>query len=142
MPHLSCSLNVNYSRENGKIARHVYPRAASTTRVGESDNRTIARSVRFQIIQARLCQPELFHGKRRRRPRAFCKLVVNRVYGDYLCSVYNRLSLFAVQFAFSQLYLFIFFFLPLNTAAITTIKGKILHVRGNESSRPSISACV
>jgi len=111
-------------------------RRASRGRIGQSRN----REVRAIQNNSGAIMPSLsyFTGNAV-VDRVFCKLVVNRVYGDYLCSVYNRLSLFAVQLAFSQLD---FFFLTTQYRGNNDDQRKDFTRAWNESSRRSISACV
>jgi len=102
MPHLSCPLNVNYSRETETR------RASSSLGPDDAKELGSARS-RISWISSHgngssTIAPQLESPSSLRENvvvgRASCKLVVNRVYGNYLCSVYSWLSLFAVQFAF------------------------------------------
>jgi len=125
-----------------KRKRGVYrPRVAPTTR---RDRPSPPLAFPRRRIQRDRASPNSFFSGAQENAvvgRAACKLVVNRVYGDYLCSVffYSRLSLFAAQLAF----LADFFFSHHSTpAAITTIKRKDFTRAWNESPRRSVSACV
>lgn len=135
-----------------KRKRGVYLRAVPTTRFAwEARTRTVAPSLAHTTEQlfcsnnsARLYTPAWTFPRRENAVvgRASCKLVVNRVYGDYLCSVYSRLSLYAMQFALSLSFsLVAFFSLTIQYRGNNDDQRKDFTRAWNESSRRSV-ACV